>query len=58
LLAFERLFAERGLPLTIRSDKVDRSSAPGLFNLSKLSVWWLRPGIQIERIKQTRTSIL
>jgi len=23
---------------------------PGLFNLSKLSVWWLRLGIQIERI--------
>ena len=27
------------------------SSAQALFNLSKLAVWWLRPGIGIERIK-------
>jgi transposase InsO family protein len=52
LTAFERLFAERGLPLAIRSDNgVPFASPNGLFNLSKLSVWWLRLGIQIERIK-------
>jgi transposase InsO family protein len=50
--AFERLFAERGLPIAIRSDNgVPFASPNGLFNLSKLSVWWLRLGIQIERIK-------
>jgi transposase InsO family protein len=52
LTAFERLFAERGLPLAIRSDNgVPFASPNGLFNLSKLSVWWLRLGIAIERIK-------
>jgi transposase InsO family protein len=50
--AFERLFAERGLPLAIRSDNgVPFASPNALFNLSKLSVWWLRLGITIERIK-------
>jgi transposase InsO family protein len=50
--AFERLFQERGLPLAIRSDNgVPFASPNGLFNLSKLSVWWLRLGIRIERIK-------
>jgi transposase InsO family protein len=50
--AFERLFAERGLPLAIRSDNgVPFASPNALFNLSKLAVWWLRLGIQIERIK-------
>ena len=27
------------------------ASAPALYGLSKLAVWWLRLGIQIERIK-------
>ena len=50
--AFEQLFAERGLPLAIRSDNgVPFASPNALFNLSKLSVWWLRLGIAIERIK-------
>ena len=50
--AFERLFKERGLPRAIRSDNgVPFASPHGLFNLSKLSVWWLRLGISIERIK-------
>ncbi len=50
--AFERLFRERGLPRAIRSDNgVPFASPNGLFNLSKLSVWWLRLGIGIERIK-------
>jgi transposase InsO family protein len=50
--AFERLFQERGLPGAIRSDNgVPFASANALFNLSKLSVWWLRLGIEIERIK-------
>ena len=50
--AFERLFQERGLPIAIRSDNgVPFASANALFNLSKLAVWWLRLGVQIERIK-------
>src|SRR6202158_1049819 len=50
--AFERLFKERGLPQAIRSDNgVPFASPNGLFNLSKLSVWWLRLGVAIERIK-------
>ena len=53
--AFERLFAERGLPLAIRSDNgVPFASPNALFNLSKLAVWWLRLGIAIERIKPGR----
>jgi transposase InsO family protein len=53
--AFERLFAERGLPTAIRSDNgVPFASPNALFNLSKLAVWWLRLGIAIERIKPGR----
>ena len=49
---FEQLFHERGLPLATRSDNgVPFASPNALFNLSKLSVWWLRLGIAIERIK-------
>jgi hypothetical protein len=52
ITAFEQLFLERGLPQAIRSDNgVPFASANALFNLSKLSVWWLRLGIGIERIK-------
>jgi len=50
--AFLRLFKERGLPAAIRSDNgLPFASPNGLYNLSKLSVWWLRLGIAIERIK-------
>jgi transposase InsO family protein len=55
ITAFEQLFLERGLPLSIRSDNgVPFASPNALFNLSKLSVWWLRLGISIERIKPGR----
>jgi putative transposase len=50
--AFERVFQERGLPRAMRTDNgVPFSSPSALFGLSKLSVWWLRLGISIERIK-------
>jgi transposase InsO family protein len=50
--AFVRLFRERGLPLAMRSDNgLPFASPNGLYNLSKLSVFWLRLGIAIERIK-------
>ncbi len=49
---FERAFKEFGLPNAIRTDNgVPFASAHALFGLSKLSVWWLRLGINIERIK-------
>jgi transposase InsO family protein len=55
ITAFEHLFAERGLPGAIRSDNgVPFASPTALFKLSKLSVWWLRLGIEIERIKPGR----
>jgi hypothetical protein len=50
--AFQRLFAERGLPEAIRTDNgLPFASPNGLYNLSRLSVWWLRLGIAIERIR-------
>jgi transposase InsO family protein len=50
--AFVRLFRERGLPDAIRSDNgLPFASPNGLYNLSRLSVFWLRLGIAIERIK-------
>lgn len=49
---FERIFREFGLPATIRTDNgVPFASPHALFGLSRLSVWWLRLGIGIERIK-------
>ena len=50
--AFVRLFRERGLPKAIRSDNgLPFASPNGLYNLSRLSVFWLRLGISLERIK-------
>lgn len=49
---FERVFKDFGLPLAIRTDNgVPFASRSAFFGLSKLSVWWLRLGIGIERIK-------
>jgi len=50
--AFQQLFRDRGLPAAIRSDNgLPFASPNGLYNLSRLSVWWLRLGVAIERIK-------
>ena len=49
---FEQVFKDYGLPRAIRTDNgVPFSSPNALFGLSRLSVWWLRLGIQIERIQ-------
>jgi putative transposase len=49
---FERVFKEFGMPSAIRTDNgVPFASPNALFQLSRLSVWWLRLGIAIERIK-------
>jgi putative transposase len=50
--AFERTFKDFGLPAVIRTDNgIPFASRSAFFGLSKLSVWWLRLGIRIERIK-------
>ena len=52
---FERVFKDFGLPGAIRTDNgVPFASAHAMFGLSRLSVWWLRLGIAIERIKPGR----
>ena len=49
---FEHAFKEFGLPGAIRTDNGIPFSCPhALFGLSRLSVWWLRLGIDLERIK-------
>jgi len=49
---FERVFKEYGLPQAIRTDNgIPFASPNALFGLSKLSIWWMRLGINIERIK-------
>jgi len=49
---FERAFKDFGLPKAIRTDNgCPFASASAIFGLSKLSVWWLRLGIGIERIQ-------
>jgi len=49
---FERTFKEFGLPAAIRTDNgIPFASPHALFGLSRLSLWWLRLGISIERIK-------
>ena len=49
---FERVFKEYGLPDAIRTDNGGPfASSKAMFGLSRLSVWWLRLGINLERIK-------
>lgn len=49
---FERTFRDFGLPRAIRTDNgLPFASGHALYGLSKLSVWWLRLGIQLERIR-------
>lgn len=47
---FEQLFREFGLPRAIRTDNGVPFATQGLHGLSTLSVWWLRLGIQHQRI--------
>ena len=52
LPVFERVFKEFGVPEAIRTDNGNPFSSPNaLFGLSRLSIYWLRLGIRIERIK-------
>jgi len=50
--AFQRLFAERDMPAGHQERQwLPFASPNGLYNVSRLSVWWLRLGIAIERIR-------
>jgi transposase InsO family protein len=48
---FERLFREYGLPARLRTDNGTPFATTGLCRLSRLSVWWLKLGIQPELIE-------
>lgn len=48
---FEATFREYGMPTAIRTDNGPPFASTGLAGLSRLSVWWLRLGIELERIK-------
>jgi transposase InsO family protein len=48
--AFEGIFREYGLPRAILSDNGSPFGSPGLARLSRLSLWWIRLGIRVERI--------
>jgi transposase InsO family protein len=48
---FERLFREYGLPQAIRTDNGVPFATTGIHGLSQLNVWWLRLGIQHQRIR-------
>jgi len=48
---FEEAFHEHGLPVAIRSDNgAPFASGNSIWNLTRLSVWWIRLGIKLERI--------
>ena len=50
-VAFERAFRTYGLPRAIRTDNGVPFANTGLHGLTQLSVWWLRLGIQHQRIR-------
>ena len=47
---FERTFQEYGLPRAMRSDNGSPFATTGAARLSHLAVWWLKLGIQLDRI--------
>lgn len=47
---FERAFEEYGLPLAIRTDNGVPFATQALHGMSYLNVWWMRLGIQHQRI--------
>jgi len=52
ITVFEDIFKEYGIPKSIRTDNGIPFAHPNaLYGLSRLSVWWLRLGIRVERIE-------
>ena len=47
---FERVFREYGLPRALRTDNGSPFASTGAGRLTQLAVWWLKLGIQLERI--------
>jgi putative transposase len=47
---FERTFREYGLPSALRTDNGPPFATTGAAQLSQLAVWWLKLGIQLDRI--------
>ena len=47
---FERTFREYGLPRALRTDNGAPFATTGAGQLSQLAVWWLKLGIQLDRI--------
>lgn len=48
---FEEIFEQHGLPNRIRSDNGSPFASSGILGLTRLSVWFLRHGISLERIE-------
>lgn len=48
---FERTFREYGLPLAIRTDNGVPFATQAIHGISYLNVWWMRLGIQPQRIR-------
>jgi len=48
---FDEAFRQYGLPARIRTDNGAPFASTGLAGLSKLSVWWMKLGIVLERIE-------
>jgi putative transposase len=48
---FTAAFREHGLPAAMRTDNGPPFASNGLQRLSRLSVWWLKLGIHLERIE-------
>jgi putative transposase len=51
---FERAFRTYGLPRAIRTDNGVPFATSGIHGLSRLNVWWMRLGIQHQRIQPGR----
>lgn len=47
---FERVFRDHGLPRALRTDNGSPFATTGAGHLSRLAVWWLKLGIQLDRI--------
>lgn len=51
---FERAFRDYGLPTRILTDNGVPFGSTAVLGLSKLSVWWLKLGVRVERIEPGR----
>jgi len=54
--AMERVFRDYGLPKRIRSDNGTPFASRAIGGLSALSIWWIKLGIEVERIEPAQPS--